>query len=402
MEPFLEPARCADRGLEWLLQLHQGKSLILLWIASTPTLQVENESLTTKTRSQQLTKRLLLHGNVSPFLYWNHRVRSLRRIAAAVREIREAMQAALTARRSRLSVTLPPGARLGMEKANKSNQALSRVDLMRGDRELARCIIGLFEGTGLKVCAVFAGKGDMEAARKMYGPLLECAYDCWTEDDLEMSSASSRKSKTRKSSVAPRKRTANASTKGSGFGVSAAVAASAASSSNESSAPCGSVMATGEHDVYIVVAPRQEFLASVRRLSQSHGDETLVILANARTEDMKGLPSEVMRYFNGCSGGKSEPDVGKANVEQGVFEDVYYWKPNPSDKFAGGVLFRKFPDDWVLCRATPLGQVQRIRESSKRPSAEKITDALREEAERPASGILDRVVGFMNRNQESK
>lgn len=310
-----------------------------------------------------------------------------RRIAAAVQDIRAAMQTALTARHSRLAVYLPEAARLGMENVRKADETDVTASIIRGDRELARCLIGLFEGTGLKVCAVFAENSEMEAAKTKFGPLLECSYDCWTysntENEQSAFSALTNSSSPKKSS-SNRKRRSRASAAGAGFGA-------VSSPDSDANVSPGAVLADHKFDVYIVVAPKQKSMARVRRLCEKFGNDTLIILANARVEDMKGMPKDVSDYFStNCAGN---------DRQQGPFEDVYYWKPDPCPNFAGGVLFRKFPDDWVLCRATPLGTVQRIFECPNRPTSEDITSALRAEAEKPATGILNRVADFINKNR---
>jgi Domain of unknown function (DUF1995) len=296
------------------------------------------------------------------------------------------MQSALTARQSRLAVVLPAGARLGMEKAGVSETVESSNE--RGDRELARCIVGLFEGTELSCCAVFATRNEMDAAVKKFGPLIECAFDYWTESVPSRGSVA-REKKSRKF----------AGRQAGGFGAAPpAVVGGAAKGGNEvvvATAP-GAVIwdSSTEFDVYIVVAPRQGSMARVRQLCSQFGDEKLVILANTRVDDMRGLPLDVASYF--CnSEGKSGDSIGTGSAS--TFEDVYYWKPDPSPKFVGGVLFRSFPDDWVLCRAAPLAGLKRLLESPTRPSADAIADALRAEADKPTAGIMDNVTKFLGK-----
>jgi hypothetical protein len=106
-----------------------------------------------------------------------------RQVRGAVGALRDAMQAALTARRSRLAVRLPDGARLGLEKGGGGGEGAAAY--VRGDRELARCVAALFEGTGLKVCIAFSGGGEMRAGKKAFGPMSECEFDCWEDGGKE-------------------------------------------------------------------------------------------------------------------------------------------------------------------------------------------------------------------------
>jgi Domain of unknown function (DUF1995) len=299
------------------------------------------------------------------------------KIKDAVREMRSAMQSALTARQSRLSITLPSGSRLGMEKAGVSED--TRSSDIRGDRELARCIASLFEGTGLSVCVLFATRGEMEAAVNKFGPLTECAFDFWTETAAGSGNATREKRNRRL-----------ANRQGGGFGEPSP--ASRLTTNNISNrvvvatAP-GSVLndENTDIDVYIIIAPRQASMAKVRQLCSKYGDEKLVILANARVDDMRGLPSDVAGFF--YNGNGKDKSIGAGQTSK--FEDVYFMKPDPSPDFAGGVLFRQFPDDWVLCRQSPVVGLVRLLESSVRPSGGDIIAALRAEAEKPTMGLLN-------------
>lgn len=134
-------------------------------------------------------------------------------------------------------------------------------------------------------------------------------------------------------------------------------------------------------DVYIVVGPKQAQMARLRALCDKFGEDVLVVGANLRVEAMKGLPSEVERYV------------------EDVFEDVYYWGVNPSPAWTGGVLFRAYPNDWVVGRATPIGTLQRLLESKGRPSVEEVTQCLKAEAEKPATGVLNKVASFLEKKQ---
>lgn len=289
-----------------------------------------------------------------------------RQVKGAVKELRGAMQAALTARRSRLALRLPDGARLGLEKARSS--ADGAAGFVRGDRELARCTAALFEGTGLKTCVVFPAAGEMRAAIKAFGPLAECSFDCWEEGGSGSSGGGG-------GAGGKRKRRAGAG--GGGGRGSGGFGAQVQSTAAAPLVP-GAVMLAGDADVYIVVGPKQSQMARVRALCDTFGDDVLVVLVNGRMEVMQGLPAAVEEYM------------------ADRFEDVFYWGMDPSPAFSGGVLFRQYPEDWIVGRATPLGTLQRLSETSERPSVDEITALLREEAEKPATGVLNKVAKFID------
>jgi hypothetical protein len=144
----------------------------------------------------------------------------------------------------------------------------------------------------------------------------------------------------------------------------------------------GDIVRARAHEVYIVVAPRQQAMARVMQLCGSLGDDHLVIVVNCRVDAMRGLPSDVAAFFSDASA---------------EFEDVYLWKPDPSPTFAGGVLFREFPNNYVLCRRTPLGTLQVLLESEDRPSTDKITGTLRSEAEKPSNTIFNKFADFLDK-----
>lgn len=288
-----------------------------------------------------------------------------RRVGAAVQELRAAMQSALSARQSRLAVRLPDGARLGLEKGGADGTA----GFVRGDRELARCVAALFEKTGLSVCVILPAAGEMRAAVKSFGPMAECQFDCWESAAAGAgSTGASRKERRKKARGSSRGPAATGA--GAGFG-------GAAPSDADSTIP-GSVMKSRKFDVYIVVAPKQSCMARVQQLGERHGDETLVILLNGRVESMQGLPPTTVEHFMG-------------------YEDVYYWSPDPSPAFQGGVLFRRFPDNWVVGRMTPIGTLQTLLDVEERPSIDSVTGVLRDEAEKPATGAINKVADFFNK-----
>lgn len=271
-----------------------------------------------------------------------------RRISAVAKDLREALQSSLQARTSRIDVRLPTGAKLGNEKRGDEEPNRRRV---AGDRELARIISGMFEGTGLSVCIAFATEAEMSAAKKMWGPV-QCRLECWG-----------------KAPSGGRARGKGAKKSKAGFGKPGSAADGGG----------GSIHAEDDTDVYIVVGGGAPFMSRVRAVADSFGQDKLVIVANGNSA-LEQLPIDVARYWDA------------------EFESVYHYAPNPHPKWSGGVLFRKFPDKWVFCRLTGVRMLQELIVSESRPTMDEIGDALQTEGTKPENGLLKKITGFMDRS----
>lgn len=224
-----------------------------------------------------------------------------RRIGNVVKDLRQALQSSLEARKSRIEVTLPFGAKLGTETRDKDEGILTQRTT--GDRELARIIATMFEGTGLHVCVAFATEGERAAAVRTWGSLAKCDIVMWTggKSKSKLTSSSRKRGMSKTQSRQPK----------TGFGK--------ASSEQPQKDP----------DVYIAVGGGAAFLARVRSLAMSVGLDKLVIVANGNSGD-EDMPRDLQLYLDD------------------EFETVYHYKPNPHADWSGGVLFRKFPDGSLL------------------------------------------------------
>lgn len=240
------------------------------------------DDLVSKNRCTAATKRVQVSAAHPP-----------RRVGNVAKDLREALQNSLKARTSRIEVRLPFGAKLGTEK-RKDDETVA-AQRTSGDREVARLISGMFEGTGLSVCVAFPTDGELNAANKMWGPLSTCATVSWATG-----STANKKKK--------QKLTGNTT---AGFGKQQGQRPQAKDSA--------------EFDVLIAVGGGAAFMDKIRKFSNSVGMDKLVIIANTNgSEDV--LPVDLDCYF------------------EETFEPVYIYTPNPSPKWSGGVLFRKFPD----------------------------------------------------------
>lgn len=211
-----------------------------------------------------------------------------RRIAAVAKDLQQALQTSLQSRISRISITLPVGAKLGTEARPNDEHITQRQKA--GDRELARILAAMFEGTGVKVRVIFEAPGDRNAASKLWGKRLEC----------EIADLAERKG--------GRKRDKGSGGGGGGFGRTAN----------------GSDLQP-DVDAYIVVGGSASYMNGVRRLAQEKGMDTLIIVANLDSEAAR-MPLDLQRFLHD------------------EFVSVYHYEPNPHPRWKGGVLFRKFPD----------------------------------------------------------
>lgn len=226
-----------------------------------------------------------------------------RRVGAVAKDLRQALQLSLQSRMSRVDVRLPMGARLGTEKRQDPDDESLDTRRKSGDRELARVLAGMFEGTGLNSVVAFSSKYEREAAVKLWGPI---SFSVVSWDSGSGRTGNSRRRSQSSSKVKKQ------SGKG-GFG------------------PTLNEQKSEDPDVYITVGGGAGFLARVRSLAQSVGMDKLVIVANGNSLD-DTLPVDLQRYFDD------------------EFESVYHYQPNPHPQWNGGVLFRKFPDGMSSAR----------------------------------------------------
>lgn len=211
-----------------------------------------------------------------------------KRIGSVAKDLQSALQLSLQSRTSRIDLRLPSGARLGIEPRTSDEDVIQRRQA--GDREAARLVAAMFEGTGLSVSVVFESARQSAAARKKWGPV-ESGVEDWGN---RKEGGSKKKGKKRK-----------------GFG-----------SSSEAEEK-------GKVDVYVMAGGGVAFLERVRLFAGSVGMDTLVILVNANSE-LDTLPIDL--------------ECWKADE----FESVYHYEPDPHPMWNGGVLFRKFPDGTFL------------------------------------------------------
>jgi len=268
-------------------------------------------------------------------------------------------------------VELPPGARFGVEKKAAAaadggggadgNAPPSPAAVAVSDRELARLVVAMFDGLGLGVVALFRDPSAAAAARKAWGPTVDAAVTSWA-DTASGEPPPAVALGAKKRAAKPRR--------GGGFGAPAAPAAPPP--------PPPKLYGPGT-DVVVVVSPGGAQLARLARLAADAGPGTVLLVLNGRL-DGAAYPS---------------PAVKAAFVgDAAVWERVYLFRPAPHPGWAGGVLYRRFPEPYVLCRKARLGPPTRLAEwADAPPSLDALDAALRAAAEDepPGGGVLDRV-----------
>lgn len=113
----------------------------------------------------------------------------------------------------------------------------------------------------------------------------------------------------------------------------------------------------------IVVAPTSKQLKAIQTACDTLGMGCLIILANARLDELEYSSEEQREFF------KDE------------FERVFCLKPNPMRNWKGGVLYRSYPDDWQLCMPKAIGFPKILLQKSEMPALEELNDAFAKEKE---------------------
>ncbi|KAA8496489.1 hypothetical protein FVE85_0218 [Porphyridium purpureum] len=169
-------------------------------------------------------------------------------VGRTVKDMKEAIQAALSSRLSRVDIQLPPGTSFGLE-ANASGAALYASESLsseeRSSRECARLVLEMFAGTELNTAVIFNDASATTAARAMW---------------LEHGDATLLDAKAlAKRSKSPEK----------------------------------------PLDVMICVAPRIRALMQIKSASEEAGDRMAVILINARLESIRWPNAPLAEFFLG-------------------------------------------------------------------------------------------------------
>ncbi|KAJ8901934.1 hypothetical protein NDN08_004136 [Rhodosorus marinus] len=246
-------------------------------------------------------------------------------VRGTIKQVREAVQASLQARMSRIEICTPKNASFQLEKSKESSTSSEANADAASTRELTKLFIEFFRGNDLGIVAVFPTKQAADKAKKSWGPDHE--YRVTSLKEMRKTSRS-------------------------GFG--------------------GSAIQEDENVVIIAGGGSKE-LTMVQRLSDDLGQDVLIVALNMRV-DSSGQDSKTVEKF------------------RKAFDTVYWYQVGPHPRWNGGILFKSYPEDWMLCRVGTFRQVKTLLTSPTRPTEADIVSAFRGEQEDDTSqGVVDRI-----------
>jgi Domain of unknown function (DUF1995) len=264
-----------------------------------------------------------------------------RDVKEAVSRCREATQAALKDRISRIDIEFPVGTKFGVEKGGTAptkrvdGDKPTREDLDKSDRELARIFVEMFQPVGGENLVVtFNVVETAEIAKKQWEGDPTAAARILSMDRRE-SAAKKKKAKVK--------------------GFAAKLAAEIDDDADES----GPFQLPSNTEVALFVAPGPRELVVIERICESVGMGTLVILLNARLSCINNF--------------------GSAAAEKlflTEFEPVFNLAAAPQDSAPGCLLHCAYGKDWILARKPAVGQPKTILVQDARPTSDECKSAL--------------------------
>mmetsp|Transcript_24489 Transcript_24489/g.30084 ORF Transcript_24489/g.30084 Transcript_24489/m.30084 type:complete len:345 (+) Transcript_24489:35-1069(+) len=284
-----------------------------------------------------------------------------RDVKDAVSKCRESVQSALSDRLSRMEVELPVGASFGVEKSSQSKkQTEGGVDgvslevLQQSNRELCRIFVDMFGPVGGEnICSVFMEESLADVARKK-----------WKGDSSAYCQiASLNKSKQKKN---------KAKKKNMGFAAKLNSELGATGSSGKFALPANC-------EVALFVAPGPRELPLIESLCADVGMGTLVIILNARREQMDATTQTMLLEFTPVFHLAAAPQDAAPNCL------VYHAYPNPT---------------WLLARKPKVGQPKVIGSSDVRFDRDDVTDLFEKmdvgDVEVAVEGVLNNVASWFS------
>jgi Domain of unknown function (DUF1995) len=278
-----------------------------------------------------------------------------RDVKEAVAKCRQATQAALQNRISRMDIDFPVGTKFGIEKSKNSKAKRNlninenkptKIDFDRSDRELARIFVEMFQPVGNdRIVVAFK---DMESADNAKLQWKDDVGNCGQVMSLDR----------RKSSAARKKLKKEQKSKPNFF--AAKMAAEIESNDDTTtSETAGPFQLPDNTEVAIFVAPGQTELPIIEKICQSVGMGTLVILLNARKH------SSITNFGS----------AGAAKLFQEEFVSVFHLGSASQDVAPGCLLYHAYDSNgttnesapWILARKPTIGQPKTILVTSPSP-----------------------------------
>ena len=289
-----------------------------------------------------------------------------RDVKDAVSICRESVQKALQKRVSRMNVEMPVGAKFGVEQQkgkkkssaanviNDDSNGVSRDTLEKSDRELARLFVDMFQPVGGEnISVVFRETRQANAARRKWAndSTASCRITCVEKGSTGKNSSGSGKKKKK-------------------MGFAAKLAA-------ELDSDVGGPFSLPKNcEVAIFVSPGPKELIAIERVCNQVGMGTLVILLNARIEKMEKVSS----FF------------------EENFEDIFHLAAAPQDVSPDCLMYRAYPEDWLLARKPKVGQPKVIAQQNNRFTSDECKISFENmemgDFEKAAEGVLENVANW--------
>jgi len=274
-----------------------------------------------------------------------------RNVKESVDQLRDAIQAALSGRKSRMDIEFPYASSFGVDGEKKKSDAkiplVTKGDGDASDRELARLVAEMFRGTALEETTVVAFSDAAQAGK---------AKKKWDVGRAEFKG---------QIIVLDAKQKKMKASGGGGFGAAPKEAPSAISA-----VPDGT-------EVLLIVGPQARQLKAIEQLASEVGQGCVIILVNARLDEIEYESPEQKNYFTA------------------EFERVFFIKTAPLPTWSGGVLYRSYPDDWILGVPRKIGPPKALLTTARKPSMDEMDVALRGE-QLDDVGTPDILKGFPN------
>jgi Domain of unknown function (DUF1995) len=266
-----------------------------------------------------------------------------RDVKEAVSKCREATQAALRDRISRMDIEFPVGTKFGIEKTGKKSKAVDGVenkvdkqDLDRSDRELARIFVEMFQPVGGDNIAVVFNEIDVANTAKKHWSGDPTAAACIVSMD--------RRKGMKKAKKSPK------------MGFAAKLAAEVDDDADES----GPFRLPSNTEVAIFVAPGPKELVVIERICEAVGMGTLIILLNARLSSISNFGSP----------------AGEA-LFRNEFQPVFSLAAANQVAAPGCLLHCAYGKSWILARKPKVGQPETILVQESRPTNEECAQSLK-------------------------
>ena len=303
-----------------------------------------------------------------------------RDVKDAVSKCRAATQEALKNRISRMDVEFPVGTKFGVEKdavskKKKSNKLLpnnkkttttttnsnvieggpTREQLDLSDRELARLFVEMFQPVGVEnIVVAFTDQRLADQAKRKW------------KDDTSSSScrilALNRRRMDKKKAMAAAKKN-----KPKGFAAKLAAEVDDDTAASGGGGGGGPFQLPETCEVALFVAPGPKELIVIEKICNQVGMGTLVILLNAR---LSLLQQQEQQQKVTIFGTKATEQLFTQD-----FESIFCLSAAPQEEAPNCLLYRAYPNDWILARKPKVGPPKPILQQTTKPTTQQCQHA---------------------------